>query len=62
MLPKLLLESEVAAALRCSTDKVKRLRLSGKLPYVPGRPVMIREADVDAYLERTLCRRQSSSP
>lgn len=52
-MPKtLLLESEVAALLRCSTSAVKRLRLGRKLPFVPGRPVKIDEADVDAYVER----------
>jgi excisionase family DNA binding protein len=49
--PKILLESEVAKRLRCSTSKVKRLRLNGELAYLPGRPVLIDEADVEAYLE-----------
>lgn len=46
-----LTENEVAARLRCSASKVKRLRLDGKLAYFKGRPVLIDEADVDAYLE-----------
>lgn len=46
----ILLESEVAKIFRCSTSTVKRLRLSGKLPYVPGRPVRIFKADVYEYL------------
>ena len=48
---KLLLQSEVAQRLGCSTTTVKRLRLSGELPYIPGRPVKIDEKDLDAYLE-----------
>lgn len=46
----LLTEKEVAARLRCSAEKVKRLRLAGKLAYLKGRPVLIDEADLDAYL------------
>lgn len=45
-------EPEVADILRCSTSKVKRLRLSGALPYIPGRPVLIAEEDLAEYLER----------
>jgi hypothetical protein len=51
-IPKLLFEWEVAERLRCSTSKVKRLRLSGQLAYIPGRPLLISEADLLAYLER----------
>lgn len=47
----LLTEAEVAERLRCSTSKVKRLRLSGKLAYLPGRPVLVDEADLAAYLD-----------
>ncbi|TCM54946.1 excisionase family DNA binding protein [Rhizobium sp. PP-F2F-G48] len=43
-------EPEVAEILRCSTSKVKRLRLGGKLTYIRGRPVLIRQQDLDAYL------------
>lgn len=51
-MPKiLLLESEAALRLRCSPSTVKRLRLAGKLAYVPGRPVKIEAADIDAYVE-----------
>ena len=50
----LLLESEVAQMLRCSTSKVKRLRLSGKLPFIPGRPVLIKQDDVDEYITAAL--------
>ncbi|WP_036255268.1 helix-turn-helix transcriptional regulator [Methylocapsa acidiphila] len=48
----LLLESEVAERLCCSTSTVKRLRNSGQLPYIPGRPVLIDEADLLALLEK----------
>ncbi|MER9166212.1 helix-turn-helix domain-containing protein [Mesorhizobium australicum] len=48
---RLLTQEEVAALLRCSTSKVKRLRLSGQLAYLPGRPVMIEETDLEKYLE-----------
>ncbi|WEZ82192.1 helix-turn-helix domain-containing protein [Rhizobium sp. 32-5/1] len=46
-----LTEPEVAKLLRCSTSKVKRLRLAGKLDHVPGRPVLISSADLKAYLD-----------
>ena len=49
---KLLRESEVATLLRCATSKVKRLRLSGKLPYLGSRPVFILESDLIAYVDR----------
>jgi excisionase family DNA binding protein len=51
MTTKMLTEMEVAEALRCSASKVKRLRLSGRLAYLPGRPVLVREEDLAAYLE-----------
>ncbi|MER9455194.1 helix-turn-helix domain-containing protein [Mesorhizobium sp. M0478] len=47
----LLTQDEVAKRLRCSPQKVKRLRISGQLAYVPGRPVLIEEADFEKYLE-----------
>ncbi|WP_072346564.1 helix-turn-helix domain-containing protein [Devosia enhydra] len=46
----LLLEREVAEILRCSTSTVKRLRFSGALRYLVGRPVRIWRQDLDAYL------------
>jgi excisionase family DNA binding protein len=49
--PKLLTEPEVAEILRCSTRTVARLREAGKLPYIPGRPVLIDEADLLVYIE-----------
>lgn len=48
----LLTEPEVAEMLRCSTTKIKRLRLDGKLTYLPGRPVLIERQAVRDYLER----------
>jgi hypothetical protein len=54
----LLTEAEVALRLRCSPSKVKRLRLAGKLAYLPGRPVMIREAAVAAYEDVAECQPQ----
>ncbi|MBQ0820026.1 helix-turn-helix domain-containing protein [Microvirga sp. HBU67558] len=48
--PKLLTEPEVAEILRCSTRTVARMREAGKLPYIPGRPVLIDEADLLAYI------------
>lgn len=51
---KLLTEMEVAETLRCSPSKVKRLRLSGKLAYIPGRPPLVREEDLNEYLESML--------
>ena len=58
---RLLLESEVATLLRCSREKVKRLRLSGKLKYAPGRPVLIDEADLKVYLDEIKCLHPSST-
>lgn len=48
----LLTQSEVAELLRVSITTVRRLRLSGELPFIPDRPVRFREADVEAYMER----------
>lgn len=47
---KLLTEPEAAKILRCSTSKVKRLRKSGRLPYLAGRPLFILESDIEAYV------------
>jgi excisionase family DNA binding protein len=47
---KYLTEREVAERMRCSTSKVKRLRFTGGLPYIPGRPVLISEADLEEFL------------
>ena len=50
MATNLLTEPEAATILRCSPSKVKRLRLSGVRTYIPGRPVLIDEADIDRFL------------
>jgi excisionase family DNA binding protein len=47
---KLLLQSEAAALLRCSIVTISRLRLSRKLGYYTGRPVLISEADLELYV------------
>lgn len=47
----MLTEAEVAQRLRCSASKVKRLRLSGVLPYLPGRPVLVVLSDLENYIE-----------
>lgn len=46
-----LLQTEASEFLGCSEQKVKRLRLSGRLPYIPGRPVLLDEVDLVAFLE-----------
>ncbi|RWA81457.1 MAG: DNA-binding protein [Mesorhizobium sp.] len=51
----LLTQAEVAERLRCSEQKVKRLRKSKELAYIPGRPVLIDEHDLIQYLERNKC-------
>lgn len=51
MTGRFLTEPEAAQTLRCSTSKIKRLRLSGRLPYVAGRPVLIAEADLGAFID-----------
>lgn len=50
-IPVLMLESEVAERLRCSPRTIRKLRKTGKLAYIPGRPVKIEEAAVNAYLD-----------
>lgn len=47
---RLLTQEEVAERLRVSQSTIKRLRLDGKLAYVPGRPILIDQADLDAYI------------
>jgi hypothetical protein len=55
-----LTEREVADRLRCSLPKVKRLRITGKLTYLPGRPPLIDEEDLAAYI--ALAKRRSEPP
>lgn len=50
--PQLMSELEVAEVLRCSSTKIKRLRLSGEISYLPGPPVLIAREDLDAFIER----------
>lgn len=45
MMQTLLTEVDVAARLRCSVSKIRKLRYTGRLAFIPGRPVFIREAD-----------------
>lgn len=45
-----LTERQVAERLHCSPATVKRLRLTGKLPYIARRPVLIAEDDLVTYL------------
>tara|TARA_R110002153_G_scaffold80035_3_gene203894 strand:- start:9 stop:305 length:297 start_codon:yes stop_codon:yes gene_type:complete len=49
---KLLTQKDVAKMLNKSEDHVKRLRLAGKIPFIPGRPVLMDETDVLNYLKR----------
>jgi hypothetical protein len=51
MTGNLLTEREVAERLRCAKTKVKRLRLSGRLVYIPGRPPLIDERDLKEYID-----------
>jgi hypothetical protein len=55
-----LTEREVADRLRCSLPKVKRLRLTGKLAYLPGRPPLIDEEDLASYI--ALAKRRPEPP
>lgn len=55
----LLTQKEVAERLRCSEQKVKRLRKIGALAYIPGRPLLIYESDLEEYLSRA--KRQSET-
>jgi len=58
-----LTEPEVAEILRCSTSKVKRLRLNGELSFVKDRPVLISQADLAAYVEaKTVRAAQAPKP
>lgn len=47
---KMLTQGEVANRLGVSQTTVKRLRLDGKLIYIPGRPILIDQADLDTYI------------
>ena len=54
MSAELLTVQEAAALLRVSVMTIYRLRQSGELPYIAGPRVLIRRADIDAYLERRM--------
>jgi hypothetical protein len=55
-------EREVADRLRCSLPMVKRLRLrlAGKLAYLPGRPPLVDEKDLETYI--AFAKRSSEPP
>ena len=55
-------EQEVAAYLRCSRSKVKRLRLTGRLAYLPGRPVLIEQDDLLAYIAHEMRSAKAAGP
>ncbi|KQP60096.1 hypothetical protein ASF41_10485 [Methylobacterium sp. Leaf111] len=38
-------EAEVAAELKCSVAKIRKLRAAGRLAFIPGRPVLILDRD-----------------
>ncbi len=44
-------DAEVAEILRCAERGVKHLRLSGKLPYLPGRPALIDREDLRRWID-----------
>ncbi len=46
----LLTEDEVAERLRCHKSKVARFRKRGLLPHIVGRPILIRLADLEAFI------------
>lgn len=46
---KLITQDEAARRLGVSSSTVKRLRIDGKITYIPGRPVLIDEADLEKY-------------
>lgn len=60
--PRLLTEDDVARMLRCSREKVRKLRRDGLLAFIPSRPVMIAEADLSAYLDSIKIRARTTSP
>lgn len=50
----MLTEGEVATILRKGTRTVTRLRRSGQLPYLPGKPILIPRQAVTDYLKANL--------
>jgi excisionase family DNA binding protein len=58
-----LTQQEAAAVLRKSVQTVYRLRREGELQFLPGRPVTIAAADLQAYIDRRqICRDQTAAP
>ena len=49
--PPLLTDREVATLLRCGVSKAARLRRAGELPFVPGRPPLVKLEDLMAWVE-----------
>ncbi|WP_430715312.1 helix-turn-helix domain-containing protein [Rhodopseudomonas pseudopalustris] len=49
-------DAEAAARLNKTVGQIRRLRHKGKLGYLPGRPVLIGEDDIEAYLRNARCR------
>lgn len=49
---RFLTDAEVGAIIRKSAGTVKRLRVSGALPYLPGRPPLVDRTDLEEYLAR----------
>ena len=47
---ELLTQNEAARFLRCGISKIQMLRRTGQLPYLPGRPVLIRKEDIEKWL------------
>lgn len=47
---RLLTSAEAARKIGKSESTVKALRVKGFLAYIPGRPVLFEESDVDAYI------------
>jgi hypothetical protein len=45
-------QEEVAAMLRKSVATIYRLRLAGALAFIPGRPVTITDAALQAYIAK----------
>lgn len=58
----LMTEDEVAAVLRCNVAKIRRLRLTGRLTYLPGRPVLIDRKDLETFVEAEKRRLAERSP
>lgn len=59
---KIISEAEAAELLGCARSKIRRLRLTGKIPYFPGRPPVLDAADVEAYIASEQKRREPPPP